>query len=55
MYASSSALTSINSAYSDTGSLLVVAIAGIVAGTVALMALGYAIRHIRHWITGRRF
>jgi len=55
VYASSSAVTSINGAFSDTGSLLVVILAGIVAGTVALMALGYAIRHIRHWITGRRF
>jgi len=55
VYASTTAITTINSAFGDTGSLLVVILAGIVAGTVALMALGYAIRHIRHWITGRRF
>jgi len=55
MYASSSALTTINSAFSDTGSLLVVILAAVVGGTVALMALGYAIRHIKKWITGKKF
>jgi len=54
-YSSTTAITQINGALSDTGSLLTVIIFGVVAGTVALMALGYAIRHIRHWISGRRF
>jgi len=55
MYASSSALTTINGAFSDTGSLLVVILAAIVGGTIALMALGFAIRHVGKWITGKRF
>jgi len=55
MFATSSATTILNSAFTDTGTLLVLILTAIVAGTIALMGLGYGIRHVKKWITGRRF
>jgi hypothetical protein len=55
MFATSSAATILASAFSDTGYLLGVILVAVVAGTIALMGLGYGIRHVKKWITGRRF
>lgn len=55
MYASSSAITGLNGAFSDAGAILVIAIAATLAGGVALLGLGFAWRHLKHYITGRKF
>lgn len=55
MFSTSTANTILASAFSDTGYLLGVILVAVVAGTIALMGLGYGIRHVRKWITGRRF
>jgi len=54
MFATSSAITVLNSAFADTGTLLVLVLGTVVAGAVALMGLGFGIRMIRKWITGRK-
>lgn len=55
MYASSTAITTLQGAFSDTGSILVVAIAAVVAGAIALMGLGFGLRHLKKWVTGKKF
>lgn len=37
------------------GSQLAIALGGLLVGVIAIMGLGYAIRHIRNWLTKRRF
>jgi len=41
--------------YTNTGSILVVVIATILVGLVALLGLGFGVRHLRKYITGRKF
>lgn len=55
MFSTTTAASILTSAFSDTGYLLGIILVAIVAGTVALMGLGYGIRHVKKWITGRRF
>lgn len=55
MYATSSAIATLNSAFSDTGILVALVISAVVGGVIALMGLGYGIRHVKKWITGRKF
>jgi len=55
MYASTSALTSFTGMFNDTGTLLVASIAVILGGAVALLGLGFAWRHLKKYITGRKF
>lgn len=55
MFSTTTATTILESAFSDTGVLLLLVLTAVVAGTIALMGLGYGIRHVKKWITGRRF
>ena len=55
MYATSSALTALTSMFTDTGTLLVAVIGTILAGAVALLGLGFGFRHLKKYITGRKF
>jgi hypothetical protein len=55
MYPIASSTAVLNQAFSDTGVILVVVIGTIVTATVALMGLGYGIRHLRKYISGRKF
>jgi len=55
MFATSSATTILTGAFADTSTLLVTILTAVVAGTIALMGLGYGIRHVKKWITGKRF
>jgi len=55
MYATSSALTSLASMFTDTGVILAAVISVILAGTVALLGLGFGVRHVKKYITGRKF
>jgi len=41
--------------FTNTGSVLTAVIATTVAGLVALLGLGFGIRHLRKYITGRKF
>jgi len=52
MFATSSALASIAGAFSDTGVLVGVIVTAIVAGVVALMGVGMALRKLRKNVTG---
>jgi len=55
MFSTTTAATILGNAFTDTGYLLGVILVAVVAGTIALMGLGYGIRHVKKWITGRRF
>jgi len=55
MYATSSFLSTFNGAASDTGYVVSIVVSAVVAGAVALMGLGMGIRHLRRYITGRKF
>lgn len=54
-FASSSAANLAASAFTDTGTMLSVILIAVVGGTIALMGLGFGIRHVSRWITGRKF
>jgi len=55
MYASTTAIATLGGAFTDTGSILTVAIASVVAGAIALMGLGFGLRHLKKWVTGKKF
>lgn len=55
MWTAASTTGILATAYSDTGTILVAVIGTIVAGIVALLGLGFGIRHLRKYITGRKF
>jgi len=55
MYATSSFLATFNGASADTGYVVTVVVASVVAGAIALMGLGFGIRHLKKYITGRKF
>jgi len=55
MYATTSAITSLTSLFGDVGVLLTAVIATILAGAVALLGLGFGWRHLKKYITGRKF
>jgi len=41
--------------FTDTGTILTAVIGVILAGMVALLGLGFGVRHLRKYITGRKF
>lgn len=45
----------LNTAFTNTGTILVVVIGTVVVGLIALLGLGFGIRHLRKYITGRKF
>jgi len=45
----------IASMFSDTGTILTAVIGTVVAAIVALLGLGFAIRHLKKYVTGRKF
>lgn len=55
MYNIASSTADITTALSNTGVLVALVLASVVVGVIALMGLGYAIRHIKKWILGRKF
>jgi len=55
LYATSSFAQTFNGAASDTGYIVGVVVSIVVIGVVALMGLGFGIRHIKKWITGKKF
>jgi len=45
----------LTSFFGDAGVIVALVLGAVVAGTIALMGLGFGIRHVRKWITGRKF
>jgi len=45
----------LSTAFSDTGTILTLVLATVVVGLIALMGLGFGIRHLRKYITGKKF
>jgi len=54
MYATSSFAATFASASADTGYVIGIVVAATVAGLIALMGLGFGIRHLKR-LTGRKF
>jgi len=55
MYSTTTAASTITQAGTDTGTLVALALGIVVGGLIALMGLGFGIRHLRKYITGRKF
>jgi len=55
MWSIASTTSTLSTAFSDTGTILVAVIGTVVVGLVALLGLGFGIRHLRKYITGRKF
>jgi len=55
MWVAASTTAVISSMFTDTGTILTATIATVVVGIVALLGLGFAVRHLKKYITGRKF
>jgi len=55
MYATSTAITQINTLFTDTGTVVTLVVAGVLAGALALVGVGFAWRHLTKRITGKKF
>jgi len=55
MYSTSTAATQLATMFTDTGTLVGIVIAAVVAGAIALMGLGFGFRHLKKYITGKKF
>jgi len=55
MWVVASTTAVISQMFTDTGTILTATIATLVIAVVALLGLGFAIRHLRKYITGRKF
>jgi hypothetical protein len=55
MWVAASTTAALATAFADTGTILVAVIATILAGAVALLGLGFGFRHLKKYVTGRKF
>lgn len=55
MWVAASTTAVISSMFSDTGTILTATIATVVLAAVALLGLGFAWRHLKKYVTGRKF
>lgn len=55
MWVTASSTEVLAAAYSAAGTLLTATISTVVIGIVALLGLGFGIRHLKKYITGRKF
>jgi len=55
MWAIASTTEALTTAFTNTGTTLAASIAVILVGLIALLGLGFGIRHLRKYITGRKF
>jgi len=55
MYSIANAVTNLGTMFTDTGTILVASIATILTGAVALVGLGFGWRHLKKYVTGRKF
>jgi len=55
MWGIASTTDALTTAFSNTGTILTTVIAVVLVGLIALLGLGFGIRHLRRYITGRKF
>lgn len=55
MWDVASSTAALGTLFTDTGTILAVVVAAILTGLVALLGLGFGVRHLRKYITGRKF
>jgi len=55
MWLVASTTATISQMFTDTGTILLAVIGTVVTAIVALMGLGFAVRHLKKYITGRKF
>jgi len=55
MWAVGSTTEALATLYANTGTIVAVVIATVLVGLVALLGLGFGVRHLRKYITGRKF
>jgi len=55
MFTAASSTALIASAFSTTGTILTATMSTVVIALVALLGLGFAVRHLRKYITGKKF
>jgi len=55
MWSIASTTDALSTAFSNTGTIMVSVIGVVLVGLVALLGLGFGVRHLRKYITGRKF
>lgn len=55
MFDATSTLAALGVAYADTGTEVTYIVGVILLGLVALLGLGFGVRHLRKYVTGRKF
>jgi len=55
MYDVAAATSSLATMFTNTGTILTAVIATVLVGLVALLGLGFGVRHLRKYISGRKF
>lgn len=55
MYDIAAAVAAIGTMFTNTGTVLTAVIATVLVGLVALLGLGFGVRHLKKYITGRKF
>jgi len=55
MWYATTTIASLTTAFSDTGTILALVIGAVLVALVALLGLGFGVRHLRKYITGRKF
>jgi len=55
MWGVASTTSALSTAFTDTGTVLLASVATILVGLVALLGLGFGVRHLRKYITGKKF
>lgn len=55
MWSVASSTDALSTLFTNTGTIVAVVIATVLVGLVALLGLGFGVRHLRKYITGRKF
>jgi len=55
MWGIASTTDALSTAFTNTGTILLAVIGTVLVAYVALLGLGFGVRHLRKWITGRKF
>jgi len=55
MWTVASTTDALTTAFTNTGTILSTVVATVLVGLIALLGLGFGIRHLRKYITGRKF
>jgi len=55
MFTVASSTAALGTMFTDTGTIILYAVTAILAGTVALLGLGFGVRHAKKYLTGKKF